>query len=85
MGSGTPKQPMLPRDRADRELRRRLQAGEFGPEGSQLPGMPALSEELGVSLGTVATVLRKLADEGLIMIIRSYGSFVGGSKKDCAS
>jgi len=38
--------------------------------------MDHLAEELRCSRGTVATILRKLADEGLVMIIRGYGTFV---------
>jgi len=38
--------------------------------------MDDLAEELGCSRGTVATILRKLGDEGLVMIIRGYGTFV---------
>jgi len=71
-----PKQPVLPSVRCEAELRRRLVAGEFGPGDTQLPGMDDLAEELGCSRGTVATILRKLADEGLVTIIRGYGTFV---------
>jgi DNA-binding GntR family transcriptional regulator len=71
-----PKRPVLPSVRGEAELRRRLAAGEFGPGDTQLPGMDHLAEELRCSRGTVATILRKLADEGLVMIIRGYGTFV---------
>jgi len=70
------KRPVLPSVRCEAELRRRLAAGEFGPGDTQLPGMDDLAEELGCSRGTVATILRKLGDEGLVMIIRGYGTFV---------
>lgn len=76
MGEATPKQPMLPSVRCEAELRRRLATGEFGPRDTQLPGMDDLAEELECSRGTVATILRKLADEGLVTIIRGYGTFV---------
>ena len=76
MGGTKPKRPVLPSVRCEAELRRRLAAGEFGPGDTQLPGMDDLAEELGCSRGTVATILRKLADEGLVTIIRGYGTFV---------
>ena len=47
---------------------------------SQLPPMDQLASEFGVSRGTVASVLRKLASEEppLVRVIPGYGSFVIG-------
>lgn len=76
MGS---KQPELPSARVERILRERIANGEYPPD-SQLPPMDDLASELGVSRGTVAAVLRKLAAENppLVRVIPGYGSFVMG-------
>jgi DNA-binding GntR family transcriptional regulator len=40
-----------------------------------MPGVVALGEEYGVAPGTVARVLRVLADEGLVRVIAGWGTF----------
>jgi DNA-binding GntR family transcriptional regulator len=82
VGGPEAKRPVLPSVRCEQELRRRLAAGVFGPKGTQLPGMDVLAAELDCSRGTVASVLRKLAAEGLVAVIRSYGSFVALAPAD---
>jgi DNA-binding GntR family transcriptional regulator len=75
------KQPELPSARVERVIRSRIADGEYPPD-SQLPPMDDLASELGVSRGTVASVLRKLAaeDPPVVRVIPGYGSFVvGGS------
>ena len=61
----------------ERILRQRIADGTY-PPNSQLPPMDDLAAELGVSRGTVASVLRKLAAEEppLVRVIPGYGSFV---------
>jgi DNA-binding GntR family transcriptional regulator len=73
------KLPELPRERVERALRERIGDGTY-PAGSQLPPMDDLAAELGVSRGTVAAVLRKLAaaEPPLVRVIPGYGSFVVG-------
>ena len=60
-------------------IRPRIADGEYPPD-SQLPPMDHLASEFGVSRGTVASVLRKLASEEppLVRVIPGYGSFVIG-------
>ncbi|MDT0568850.1 GntR family transcriptional regulator [Streptomyces sp. DSM 3412] len=47
------------------DLRRRISSGEYGP-GDQIPTLPALCREYGVSDTTIRNALRLLAGEGLI-------------------
>ncbi len=60
-------------------MRERIADGTYPPD-SQLPAMDDLAAEFGVSRGTVAAVLRKLAAEEppLVRVIPGYGSFVVG-------
>ena len=71
------KLPELPRERVERLLRERIADGTY-PADTQLPPMDDVARELGVSRGTVAAVLRKLAaeDPPLVRVIPGYGSFV---------
>ena len=61
----------------ERILRQRIADGTYPPD-SQLPPMDDLAREFGVSRGTVATVVRKLAAEvpPLVRILRGYGTFI---------
>ena len=43
--------------------------------GEQLPPVADLAAEFGTGHGTVARVLRALADEGLVTIVPRYGAF----------
>ncbi|MFM9596147.1 GntR family transcriptional regulator [Streptomyces scabiei] len=47
------------------DLRQRISSGEYGP-GDQIPTLPALCREYGVSDTTIRNALRLLAGEGLI-------------------
>lgn len=66
------KLPELPSDRVERILRERIANGTYPPD-SQLPPMDDLAAELGVSRGTVASVLRRMPE---VRVIPGYGSFV---------
>jgi DNA-binding GntR family transcriptional regulator len=76
------KQPELPSARVERVIRQRIADGEY-PPGSQLPPMDHLASEFGVSRGTVASVLRKLAGEEppLVRVIPGYGSFAAPTEE----
>lgn len=63
-----------PAERLERALKERIAAGEW-PSGAQLPTVIQLSEEYGVSRGTVATVIKRLADDGLVRTVRAWGTF----------
>lgn len=66
---------MLPSQRVETDLRRRISAGEWGP-GDQLPTVAELAEVYETSGATVSKVLRKLAAEGLVIVIPSWGAFI---------
>ncbi|TEA77003.1 GntR family transcriptional regulator [Allopusillimonas ginsengisoli] len=56
-------------------LRSRLERGEW-PIGTQIPTLPELVEQYGVSRATVRAALDELAREGLIERTRGKGTFV---------
>lgn len=66
--------PELPSVRVERDLRRRIEAGEWD-HGQALPTVARLAQDYGVGKGTINKVLRTLADEGLVRIVRSWGTF----------
>jgi GntR family transcriptional regulator len=66
--------PELPSVRVEQDLRRRIEAEEWD-HGQALPTVARLAQEYGVGKGTINKVLRKLADEGLVRIVRSWGTF----------
>lgn len=58
-------------------MRSKLQRGEYGPAGTQLPPISELSEAFGgAARGTVAKVLSRLAADGLVEVVPGWGSFV---------
>jgi GntR family transcriptional regulator len=57
------------------ELRRRIQAGQYGP-GSQLPTEGEIAEEIGVTRPTVNRAFSMLRSEGLIRPVRGRGTIV---------
>jgi GntR family transcriptional regulator len=64
----------LPSRRVEDDLRRRLHADEWA-SGEALPPVSALADEYGTSGATVAKVLRKLADDGLVEVVPRWGVF----------
>jgi GntR family transcriptional regulator len=69
-----PRPPELPSRRIEADLRQRIEAGEWD-HGEALPTVAQLAEHYHAGKGTINKVLRKLADEGLVNIIRSWGTF----------
>jgi GntR family transcriptional regulator len=57
------------------ELRARVLAGEFEHHVS-LPGADALADQYEVSRRTAHRAVRILVDEGLLVVIPSYGTFL---------
>jgi DNA-binding GntR family transcriptional regulator len=68
------RQAELPGERVEADLRRRIAADEWA-SGEMLPTVSALAEHYSVGRGTVARTLRRLADEGLLVIRERWGSF----------
>jgi DNA-binding GntR family transcriptional regulator len=57
-------------------LRAKIESGELAP-GTALPSIVALATEHQVATNTVQKALRILKDEGLIVSVPGYGTFVG--------
>jgi DNA-binding GntR family transcriptional regulator len=68
------RQPERPSERIEADMRQRIASGEW-QSGDQLPSVAALAEHYGVAGGTVARVLRKLADDGLVRVVPGWGTF----------
>lgn len=66
--------PELPSARVEADLRRRIEAGEWGHEEA-LPSVGQLAAEYGVARNTVLKAIRKLADDGLIRVVPNWGTF----------
>ncbi len=67
---------MVPYKRVAAELRRRIIDGEYR-QGTQLPSLPALCADFGVSKATVTRALAVLRDEEhLIVYEPGWGHFV---------
>jgi biotin operon repressor len=66
--------PDRPAERVERDLRTRIAAGEW-ESGQQLPTVIQLAEHYEVSRGTVAKVIKRLADDGLVRTVRAWGTF----------
>jgi DNA-binding GntR family transcriptional regulator len=56
-------------------LRGKIESGELQPN-EKIPSFIALANEYKVSAETAAKAVRLLRDEGLIVIVPSYGAFV---------
>ena len=57
------------------DLRRRILDGEFAPR-STIPGIPRLMQQYGIGRNTALHVIAALAEEGLVVVRRSMGTFV---------
>src|SRR5258708_2011621 len=66
------RQPERPSERIEADMRRRIASGEW-QSGDQLPSVAALAEHYRVAGGTVARVLRKLSDDGLVRVVAGWG------------
>jgi GntR family transcriptional regulator len=56
-------------------LRERIRAGEWLP-GEQIPSVREIGHEYGVSIGTARRAVAVLAEEGLVVVTRSWGAFI---------
>lgn len=56
-------------------LRAKIESGEFPPQ-TQIPSRIDLANEYGVSPETAAKAVRILRDEGLVLSVPGYGTFV---------
>ena len=72
--SSPPRGPELPSRQVEDDLRRRCAAGEWKP-GERLPAVADLATHYGVARNTVTKALRRLAEDGLVEIVPSWGTF----------
>ena len=75
MGKLDPDDPRPPYRQIADNLRSEIESGKLGP-GAQLPALPALTSEYGVSIGTAKSALAVLRDAGLIVTRQGKGSYV---------
>jgi DNA-binding GntR family transcriptional regulator len=66
--------PERPSERIEADMRQRVASREW-KSGEQLPSVAVLAKHYGVAGGTVARVLRKLADDGLVRTVPGWGTF----------
>jgi DNA-binding FadR family transcriptional regulator len=65
--------PELPSERAERLVREMISDME---SGAQLPAVKQLATDLGTTRTTLSRVMKKLEDEGLIIVRHGWGTFV---------
>ena len=66
--------PELPSQRVEAALRARISAGEWQPR-ERLPSVAQLASEYGVARSTVVAALRRIAADGLVVIVSNWGTF----------
>ena len=66
--------PQPPSRRVEAALRERINAGEWQPE-ERLPSVAQFAEEYGVARSTVVAALRRIEADGLVVIVRNWGTF----------
>jgi len=66
--------PELPSRRVEAALRARINAGEWQPQ-ERLPSVAQLASEYGVARSTVVAALRRIEADGLVTIVRNWGTF----------
>jgi DNA-binding GntR family transcriptional regulator len=69
--------PVPPGRRVEADLRARIAAGEWTTD-DRLPAVAELAVHYGVARGTVTAALRKIAADGLVEIVPSWGVFYKG-------
>jgi DNA-binding GntR family transcriptional regulator len=70
-----PKQPEYPTDRVARELRARVESGEWAP-GAQIPSVGDLADHHSASRTTISKAVQRLVDAGVLVVLPNYGTFV---------
>jgi GntR family transcriptional regulator len=66
--------PELPSQRVEAALRARVSKGEWQSQ-QRLPSVAQLATEYGVARSTVVSALRRLEADGLVTIVRNWGTF----------
>jgi DNA-binding GntR family transcriptional regulator len=73
-GSVSERTPQRPAERVEAELRARINANEWAP-GQQLPPIATLAKDHHTSRTTAQRAIARLADEGLLVVVRAWGTF----------
>jgi GntR family transcriptional regulator len=60
-------------------IRERIRSGEL-PPGAMVPSLVTMHQEYGIAKTTARKVLSQLRDEGLIVTVPGWGSFVKEQK-----
>ena len=66
--------PELPSQRVEAALRARINKGEWQSQ-ERLPPVAELATEYGVARSTVVAALRRIAADGLVVIVSNWGTF----------
>jgi GntR family transcriptional regulator/MocR family aminotransferase len=66
--------PELPSQRVEAALRARINDGEWQSQ-ERLPPVAELATEYGVARSTVVAALRRIAADGLVVIVSNWGTF----------
>jgi GntR family transcriptional regulator / MocR family aminotransferase len=66
--------PELPSQRVEAALRARINDGEWQSQ-ERLPAVAELATEYGVARSTVVAALRRIAADGLVVIVSNWGTF----------
>lgn len=75
MGKLDPDDPRPPYQQVADALRTDIESGDLAP-GAQLPALPTLTSEYGVSTGTARSALNVLREAGLVVTRHGQGTFV---------
>ena len=67
--------PVPPSRQIAADLRAKIASGELPPD-TKIPSHIALAHEYGVSPETASKAVRILRDEGLVVVVPGYGTFV---------
>jgi len=67
--------PVPPSRQIAAAIRALIESGELAPE-QRIPSVIALAGQYGVSPDTARKAVRILRDEGLVMVVPGYGTFV---------
>lgn len=70
--------PVPPSQQIAADIREKIKSGDYPPD-SKIPSRIDLAAAWGVSPETAAKAVRILRDEGLVVIVPSYGAFVASS------
>jgi DNA-binding GntR family transcriptional regulator len=81
MGKLDPDDSRPPYQQVADDLRADIESGRLAP-GAQLPALPTITSEYGVSTGTARSALNVLREAGLVVTRQGQGTFVRTRRAD---